>query len=45
MGIPEILFILALLLALIDEFRAQGQSLTGWAVVAIGIGLLWGHIG
>ncbi len=42
MTIPTILFIVALILALVDEFRAQGQSLTGWAVAAIAIGLLWG---
>jgi hypothetical protein len=34
------LFIVALILALIDEFRAQGQSLTAWAVVALSVGLL-----
>ena len=44
MSIPVILFIVALILALIDEFRAQGQSLTGWAVVLICIGLLWGNL-
>lgn len=42
MSIPTILFVVALLLALVDEFRAKGQSLTGWAVVFISIGLLWG---
>jgi hypothetical protein len=45
MSIPTILFLIALILALVDEFRAQGQSLTGWAVVLISIGLLWGHLG
>lgn len=45
MSIPTILFVVALILALVDEFRAQGQSLTGWAVVAISIGLLWGNLG
>jgi len=45
MSIPTILFIVALILALVDEFRAQGQSLVGWAVVLIAIGLLWGHLG
>lgn len=42
MSVPTILFIVALILALIDEFRARGQSLTGWAVVFIALGLLWG---
>ncbi len=41
MTIPTILIVVALLLALVDEFRAQGQSLTGWAVVFISIALLW----
>lgn len=45
MTLPVILFIVALILALVDEFRAQGQSLTAWAVVFIAIGLLWGHVG
>ena len=45
MTIPTILFVVALILALVDEFQAQGRSLVGWAVVAIAIGLLWGHLG
>ena len=45
MSIPTILFVVALILALVDEFRAQGQSLTGWAVVLVCIGLLWGNLG
>lgn len=44
MGIPTILAIVALILALIDELRARGQSLTGWAVVLIAIALLWGQL-
>jgi hypothetical protein len=44
-SIPIILFIVALILALVDEFRAQGQSLTGWAVVLVCVGLLWGNVG
>ena len=45
MTIPVLLFIVGLILAAIDEVRARGQSLTGWAVILICIGLLWGHIG
>ena len=45
MSLPMILFIIALILALVDEFRAQGQSLTGWAVVLVCVGLLWGSFG
>jgi hypothetical protein len=44
MSVPEILFIVALVLALIEEFQAQGRSLLGWAVVAVCIGLLWGAL-
>jgi hypothetical protein len=44
-SIPVVLFVVALILAAVDEFRAQGQSLTDWAVILIGIGLLWGHFG
>lgn len=44
MTIPDILVLVALILALIDEFRAKGQSLTGWAVVFVCIALLWSHI-
>jgi hypothetical protein len=43
--IPIALFLVALILALVDEFRAQGQSLTGWAVVLVCVGLLWGNLG
>lgn len=44
MNVPVVLFIVALVLALIDEFGAAGKSLTGWAVVAICLGLLWGNL-
>ena len=37
MSVTLILAIIALVLAVIDEFRAQGQSLTGWAVVLLSI--------
>jgi hypothetical protein len=37
--------LLALVLALIDELRARGQSLTGWAVVIVCVVLLWGRLG
>ena len=45
MSIPLLLFIVALVLALVDLIRSRGQALTGWAVVLIAIGLLWGRIG
>lgn len=44
MNIPSILFIVALILALIDELRARGQSLVAWAAILIAIGLLWSHL-
>ena len=44
MGIPTILVLIALVLALVDEFRAQGRSLTGWAVVLVCVSLLWGNL-
>lgn len=37
------LLIAALVLTLVEEFRAQGQYLTGWAVVLIAIALLIGR--
>jgi len=45
MSIPTILIIGALLLALIEEFQAQGRSLIGWAVVLVCVALLWGQLG
>lgn len=41
---PSILYIVALILAGIDLIRSRGQSLTGWAVVLVCIGLLWGRL-
>lgn len=45
MNIPTILIIIALVLAVIEEFRAQGQSLIAWAVILVSVALLWGKIG
>ena len=45
MTIPTILFVVALVLALVEEFQAQGRSLLGWAVVFVCVGLLWGQFG
>ncbi len=36
----DVLIIVALILALIDQFRAKGQSLTTWAVIALAIAAL-----
>jgi len=43
-SIPLILVIVALVLALVDEFQANGKSLVDWAVVLICISLLWGNL-
>ena len=43
--IITILIAVALILALVDELRAQGQSLTGWAVIFLAIALLVGRLG
>lgn len=40
--IPEVLYIVALIMAAIDLIRSRGQSLTGWGVVLVCVGLLWG---
>lgn len=44
MGIPTILVLIALVLALVEEFQAQGRSLLGWAVVLVCVSLLWGNL-
>lgn len=43
MTLPTVLILVAILFALIDEFQAQGRNLVGWAVVFIGVALLWGR--
>jgi hypothetical protein len=44
-SIAVVLFVIALVLAFIEEFNAQGRSLLGWAVVFVCLGLLWGQFG
>lgn len=44
MSIPTLLIIGGLVLALIEEFQAQGRSLLGWAVVLVCVALLWGNL-
>ena len=41
---PFVLYIVAIVLALVALARSRGQSLEAFAIVAIGLGLLWGHI-
>jgi hypothetical protein len=42
---PTLLYIIALIFALVAEFQAQGRSIVGWAVVCLALGLLWGKLG
>ena len=43
MSVPMVLILFAGLLALIEEFQAEGRSLVGWAVVFVCAALLWGR--
>lgn len=45
MTLPDVAFIIGLILAAIEEARTRAQSLLGWAVIAVCIGLLWHAIG
>jgi len=45
MSIPLLAYVVALALALVAQFQAQGKSLVAWAVVFVCIGLLWGQFG
>jgi hypothetical protein len=38
----DIVFLVALVLAGIEQFDAKGRSLGMWAVILICVGLLWG---
>lgn len=42
--IATALILVALVLASVDQFRAHGQSLTAWAVVALAVALLLGRL-
>jgi uncharacterized membrane protein YtjA (UPF0391 family) len=42
--VTTILFAVALILALVEQFRARGTSLVAWAVVFLAIGLLYGNV-
>ena len=44
MTIPTIFVLVALVLALVEEFQANGRSLLGWAVVLVCLSLLWGSL-
>lgn len=44
MSAQTLIIAAALILALVEEFQAQGRSLLGWAVVLVCIALLWGQL-
>jgi len=41
MSITDAIVIVALILAIVDEFRAKGQALTTWSAILICAALLW----
>lgn len=42
--LATILIVVALVLAAVDEIRAQGQALTSWGVIALSVALLVGRL-
>ena len=44
MSVPEVLALIAGVLAAIEEFSAKERSLLAWAVLLIAIALLWGKV-
>jgi hypothetical protein len=42
LSIPAVLFLIALVFAIVECVKSHGQSLTVWAVILIAAGLLWG---
>lgn len=41
MSVPDILAVVALALAVVDELQTQGRSLLGWAIVLLAVAFLW----
>ena len=41
MNVPDVLVLVALVLAIIEEFRARGQALVVWSVILVCAALLW----
>ena len=41
---PALLFLLALIIAIVIEIQAGGRDLYGWAIGLIALGLLWGYL-
>jgi hypothetical protein len=44
MGVPEVLFVIGIGCALVEETNARGRAVGWWGVVAICVGLLWGSL-
>lgn len=40
----DVIVVIALVLAIIEEFEAKGRSLIAWAVILICVRLLWGAL-
>jgi drug/metabolite transporter superfamily protein YnfA len=45
MGVTDVLVIIALVFATIEEIQAKGRALTAWAVIFVCAALLWHLIG
>jgi len=43
-GVPEVLIIIGIGCALVEEVEARGRAVGWWGVVAIGVALLWGSL-
>jgi len=39
--IPQLIIVIALIFAVIEQIEARGKSLIIWSVILIGIALLW----
>ena len=44
MSVPEVLALIAGVLAAVEQISAKGRSLLAWAVLLIAIALLWGKV-
>lgn len=42
MTVPNVLAIVALILAVVEVVRSRGQSLLAWAVGLVALALVWG---
>jgi len=41
MGLPDLIVVIALVLAAVDVWDSRGRSATAWAVVLVCVSLLW----